>query len=172
METRDQSDHISSSPSAPTPTSGVPSSPPPSFHSRVSSPTATATREGITSSERQPLYIHDPLHSEPPERSELNDAFGTDDSDNEDEVDDRQRLMRGNAEETNDTTDTFATGPGATNGSVDTGRTPTAAVVTRPTTTRVYGSGLANDGVFANLSAKPTRGEKAEDLPPVCSPLY
>lgn len=25
-----------------------------------------------------------------------------------------------------------------------------------------------NDGVFANLAAKPERGEKTEDLPPVC----
>lgn len=35
---------------------------------------------------------------------------------------------------------------------------------------RVMGGGSANDGVFANLSAKPERGderEKAEDLPPV-----
>jgi hypothetical protein len=27
----------------------------------------------------------------------------------------------------------------------------------------------SNDGVFANLAAKPERGEKTEDLPPVCS---
>lgn len=26
----------------------------------------------------------------------------------------------------------------------------------------------SNDGVFANLAAKPERGEKNEDLPPVC----
>ena len=26
----------------------------------------------------------------------------------------------------------------------------------------------SNDGVFANLAAKPERGEKSEDLPPVC----
>lgn len=26
----------------------------------------------------------------------------------------------------------------------------------------------SNDGVFANLNAKPERGEKNEDLPPVC----
>ena len=30
----------------------------------------------------------------------------------------------------------------------------------------------ANDGVFANLAAKPERGEKNEDLPPVCSLGY
>ena len=27
----------------------------------------------------------------------------------------------------------------------------------------------SNDGVFANLAAKPERGEKNEDLPPVCT---
>jgi hypothetical protein len=30
------------------------------------------------------------------------------------------------------------------------------------------GNGSANDGVFANLAAKPERGEKTEDHPPVC----
>ena len=35
---------------------------------------------------------------------------------------------------------------------------------------RVYGGGShANDGVFANLSAKPEKGEKAEEHPPVSS---
>jgi hypothetical protein len=32
---------------------------------------------------------------------------------------------------------------------------------------RTYGAGQ-NDGVFANLSAKPTRGEDLEEKPPVC----
>ena len=27
---------------------------------------------------------------------------------------------------------------------------------------------MANDGVFANLSAKPTRGEELDEKPPVC----
>ena len=30
----------------------------------------------------------------------------------------------------------------------------------------------SNDGVFANLAAKPERGEKNEDLPPVCVLVY
>jgi Protein of unknown function (DUF2370) len=35
-------------------------------------------------------------------------------------------------------------------------------------TGRVVGIGSTNDGVFANLAAKPERGEKIEDdLPPV-----
>lgn len=36
-------------------------------------------------------------------------------------------------------------------------------------TGRVYGGGsTSNDGVFANLDAKPERGEKTEEQPPVC----
>lgn len=30
----------------------------------------------------------------------------------------------------------------------------------------------SNDGVFANLAAKPERGEKSEDLPPVCISFF
>lgn len=32
----------------------------------------------------------------------------------------------------------------------------------------VGGNSSTNDGVFANLAAKPERGEKTEDQPPVC----
>lgn len=35
-------------------------------------------------------------------------------------------------------------------------------------TGRVYGGGTGSDGVFANLSAKPERGEKLDEHPPVC----
>jgi hypothetical protein len=41
---------------------------------------------------------------------------------------------------------------------------------TEPRTSRVYGGGN-NDGVWANLSAKPTRGEEVEEKPPVCTPV-
>ena len=39
---------------------------------------------------------------------------------------------------------------------------------------RVVGGGNSstNDGVFANLAAKPERGEKTEDHPPVCLGTY
>jgi hypothetical protein len=37
---------------------------------------------------------------------------------------------------------------------------------------RVYGGGSGSDGVFANLSAKPERGEKVEEHPPVCPPFF
>lgn len=40
-----------------------------------------------------------------------------------------------------------------------------------PTGGRVYGGGSGTDGVFANLSAKPERGEKQEEHPPVCIPI-
>ena len=36
-------------------------------------------------------------------------------------------------------------------------------------TGRVYGGGTGSDGVFANLSAKPERGEKVDEHPPVCT---
>jgi hypothetical protein len=38
----------------------------------------------------------------------------------------------------------------------------------QPASGRVYGGGSGSDGVFANLSAKPERGEKLEEHPPVC----
>lgn len=43
-----------------------------------------------------------------------------------------------------------------------------AAAATSQWGTRIFGGGsMANDGVFANLSAKPTRGEELEEKPPV-----
>ncbi|KAL2009849.1 hypothetical protein VTN00DRAFT_5656 [Thermoascus crustaceus] len=142
-----------------------PSSPPPSFHSRSSSP----------SSRR---LLHDADQT-------LADTFGEGDSDADDEPDDRQRLMRGNPEpqtqqNTSGGSSSSSAGAGAgSSGSAENGQdgergpsiqrrvtmlpsftTPTPA----PTSGRVVRS--ANDGVFANLAAKPERGEKNEDLPP------
>ena len=132
----------------------IPSSPPPSFHSRASSPSGGAS---------QRLPADDPLHNDA-DRT-LADTFdspsGDEDSDNEDEVDDRQRLMRGQPE----------TQPA---GSEETVRMSVQRRVTQlpvfntsaPRSGRIYGAGN-NDGVFANLSAKPTRGEDVEEKPPV-----
>jgi len=50
------------------------------------------------------------------------------------------------------------------NPSVETRVTQYPAFAT--TTSRVYGGGNANDGVFANLSAKPTHGEELDEKPP------
>lgn len=102
----------------------------------------------------------------------LADAFGSDDDDSDDEngdgMDDRQRLMRGQPES-----------PPLEQSENDTARPGVVRQVTQfpvfqPTpgvgrTGQVYGGGQ-NDGVFANLSAKPTRGEDLEEKPPVRRP--
>jgi len=143
-----------------------PTSPPPSFrsHSRSSSP-----------SSRRLLHT-DPLRNDD---RELADAFGDEDgSDDDDEPDDRQRLMRANpdgwappdhgqtaaassSEPRNDAQEPSRGAPGFP-------RRPTIL----PSFTTLASGGSrsvapSNDGVFANLAAKPERGEKNEDLPPV-----
>lgn len=135
-----------------TPTSPrIPISPPPSFRSRASSPTSR--------------------HHEPVDQN-LADTFDADgsDSDEENDGDDRQRLMRG----------TPSTSSAEAVGTIETattdGERPAPSIERRatylpvfaaPTTGRVYGGGSASDGVFANLSAKPETGEKTEEHPPV-----
>ena len=95
----------------------------------------------------------------------LANTFGDDedDTDVEDDIDDRQRLMRGNpppAEPQHD-------GPSQIQSQ------STSATQQRPATASASASAPSrtirgtNDGVFANLAAKPERGEKLEDLPPV-----
>ncbi|KAF2085310.1 hypothetical protein K490DRAFT_75174 [Saccharata proteae CBS 121410] len=124
----------------------IPSSPPPSFRSRASSPTS-----------RHLLSGHDPLASDADR--ELEDTFaGPDDDDSDEEhdgVDDRQRLMRG---QPNATADEAIPRP------IE--RRVTQFPTFTPTSGRTVGGGSGNDGVFANLSAKPTRGEDAEEKPP------
>jgi Protein of unknown function (DUF2370) len=108
---------------------------------------------------------------------ELADTFDADglDSDEENDGDDRQRLMRG-------TLSTSASPPTELVNS----ETVPAPVGNRPierrnttlptfvpvTTGRVYGGGSGSDGVFANLSAKPESGEKLEEHPPVSLPAF
>ena len=130
----------------------IPNSPPPSFRSRASSPTSR--------------------HNEPVDQN-LADTFDADglDSDEENDGDDRQRLMRGtpstsSAEgiHTPATTTTDGERPAP-----PVERRATYLPVFAPTTGRVYGGGSASDGVFANLSAKPETGEKTEEHPPVRS---
>jgi len=124
-----------------------PASPPPSFHSRASSPNGTSRR----------LLAEDPAPSE--EDRTLADTFDSDSDDDDDEHDgrdDRQRLMRGNPQPEEDEPVT----PGIQ-------RRVTELPVFNPqaqSNGRVYGGG--NGGVWANLSAKPTRGEDAEEKPP------
>lgn len=169
-----------------------PSSPPPSFHSRSSSPSSRRLL-GDASSPRGTNQDADQT---------LADAFdGGSDSEGEDEPDDRQRLMRANPE-----LPSFASGSGNydenDNGSGNAAGAGAASslgshsgVPSQPTQqprqqqqqsggrgglfrrTTVLPSFLSssgasrsvsssNDGVFANLAAKPERGEKNEDLPP------
>lgn len=130
----------------------VPSSPPPSFRSRASSPTSRHTAVD----------------------QNLADTFDADgsDSDEENDGDDRQRLMRGTPTSSTDQTDNGST-------TTPTSEDPRPIVERRQThipvftapppqpNGRVYGGGSGSDGVFANLSAKPERGEKLEEHPPV-----
>jgi hypothetical protein len=118
----------------------VPNSPPPSFRSHASSP----------------VLRHDPLRSDADR--ELHDTFDSpsDDegSDSEDEGDDRRRLVRGEA---------LIDTPGQIALPVET----RVAQIPVTYSGRVMGGGNGNDGVFANLSAKPTRGEDLDEKPPV-----
>jgi hypothetical protein len=128
----------------------IPTSPPPSFRSHASSPTR---------------------HTRTVDQN-LADTFDADgsDSDEENDGDDRQRLMRGTP--TSSSTEQLNT---VSNTPSEIPRPP--VVERRPThlsefapprpTGRVYGGGSGSDGVFANLSAKPEAGEKTEEHPPV-----
>ncbi|KAK2737243.1 hypothetical protein FQN57_000410 [Myotisia sp. PD_48] len=125
-------------------TQPIPSSPPPSFHSRTPSPISA------------PILSEDPLHSEA-DRA-LEDTFGGADQDSDDEdVDDRQRLMRGSP----NTSNTPQSPSSPTHSGVPTPLPGANASASTPS--RII---RGNDGVFANMAAKPEAGEKLEDLPP------
>jgi hypothetical protein len=134
----------------------IPDSPPPSFRSRASSP----------------VFRQDPLRSD--QDRELHDTFdspsddeGSDDGNNE--SDDRQRLMHGRAP----TMDTPSTQTPVVVGPTVTPPAPSNRIVRMVTQLPIfnrgqtYGAGNQNDGVFANLSAKPQRGDDADEKPPV-----
>lgn len=195
-------DEAHAHPSNPSRANLTPSSPPPSFRSRSSSP----------SSRR---LLHDASRSRNDGNGEgsggdgdadqtLADAFDDgSDSEADDQPDDRQRLMRANPEPQS----LGGSASGGYNGSYDGNNAAAASssessleggggqqqqqqqqqppqqqqqsrgLFRRPTilpsfatsssgTSRAVAS--SNDGVFANLAAKPERGEKTEDLPPVC----
>ncbi|KAJ5770042.1 uncharacterized protein N7511_002093 [Penicillium nucicola] len=138
-------------------------SPPPSFRSR--------SRSSSPSSRR--LLHNDPLNND--DDQTLADAFGDEDeSDNDDEPDDRQRLMRADPDfrSADNGQSASASSSDSRSDSQDPAR---AGILRRPTilpnfTTPSPGGqrqiAPSNDGVFANLAAKPERGEKNEDLPP------
>jgi hypothetical protein len=112
----------------------------------------------------QPRLVADSEDRTPdrtPDRTQdrtLADTFDSDSDDDEDEDgrDDRQRLMRGNPQD-----DAVPPPPGIQRRVTE---LPTFNTQT-PASGRVYGGG--NGGVWANLSAKPTRGEDVEEKPPV-----
>ncbi|KEF62050.1 uncharacterized protein A1O9_00022 [Exophiala aquamarina CBS 119918] len=114
----------------------IPYSPPPSFRSRTSSP----------SSRR--LLAQDPLAHDPDH--DLQDAFDDGEaSDAENDGDDRQRLMRAE--------------PATPLPPTTVERRVTELPAFRPMPSS---ASRPTDGVFANLSAKPERGEQLEEKPP------
>lgn len=104
------------------------------------------------------------------------DTFDADgaDSDEDNDGDDRQRLMRGtptsssSVEQMNGETPTTTTAPDGQPAVVERRVTHLPAFAP-PVAGRIYGGGSGSDGVFANLSAKPESGEKLEEHPPVRS---
>ncbi|KAJ5109236.1 hypothetical protein N7456_005911 [Penicillium angulare] len=166
VNAQDEDDNPHSYPLNPTRSNLTPTSPPPSFR--------TGSRSSSPSSRR--LLHDDPLRHN--EEQTLADAFGSeDDSDDDDEPDDRQRLMRANPDpyrpSENDQTATAAASSSEYRTENDNNTAP-SAMARRPTILPTFTSTTANsrsvapsnDGVFANLAAKPERGEKNEDLPP------
>jgi hypothetical protein len=142
----------------PQPVYPVPSSPPPSFRSRASSPTNASRR----------LLSDDPLSNDA-DRT-LADTFDnpsdSEDSDDEngDGMDDRQRLMRGQPEaaQSEDTEEQVRPqGIQRRVTQLPVFQTPAAGA----RSSRIYGGGQ-NDGVWANLSAKPQPGGDVEEKPP------
>ncbi|KAL6923942.1 hypothetical protein ACHAPO_006624 [Fusarium lateritium] len=88
----------------------------------------------------------------------LADAFD-DDDDSDDDVDDRQRLMRQNSTPSFETANATQTPQPAAPAPAPSGSR----------STRIVGGGSGSDGVFANLSARPERGNadpEKDELPP------
>ncbi len=151
-----------------------PSSPPPSFRSRSASPTSRR------------LLHDDPLHRHSTDQA-LADAFDDSESEAGDEPDDRQRLMRAQPgapppADTNTSTSAEPAGTASSSsanaesqaGSRGAQRTSTLLPFFGGTSSSNSNRHInsSNDGVFANLAAKPERGEKTEDLPPVRFAFY
>lgn len=132
----------------------IPNSPPPSFRSRNSS-RRRASRDEV----RETL-----------EQRNLNDAFAApsdDESDNED-TSDQRRLIQGsnmNTASRPSSTESTTTPPNSDSPSrPQPQRTITSIPVFTPTASG--NNARANDGVWANLNAKPRPGEELEEKPP------
>jgi hypothetical protein len=127
----------------------TPNSPPPSFHSRASSPNRGRTV--------------DPT---------LADAFDDPDESSDDEGDDRQRLVRRSSGPASGaaTDATLATAASTSPIISYNASTPANAGARQQ---RVMGGGVGSDGVFANMSARPERVEsEKEEMPPVRHVLH
>ncbi|KAK1495260.1 hypothetical protein CTAM01_08715 [Colletotrichum tamarilloi] len=148
VNAQDEDDFNSPNSAPPSHAQTVPNSPPPSSHSRASSRDRAA--HGVDST--------------------LADAFDTDGDESDDDADDRQRLVR--ADSTLTSRDTSRTVSSESRPQPDRQVTQlpptTASAAGGPTTPfRIYGSGIQNEGVFSNLTAKPERGgETKEEQPP------
>ena len=161
-----ESDHadVSVTPTSPENRHSSLSSPPPSFRSRTSSP-----------SSRRFLSREDPTTTDA-ERT-LADTFddGSDSDDGgNDGGDDRRRLIRSNTVQSIPESRVVHDGdrPGIQRAITQFPPTETPAALDVParpyTGSSPYSSfSHSNDGVFANLNAKPERGEKLEEQPPV-----
>lgn len=138
-----QDDDDSVSPIEPRSLRAAPSSPPPSFHSRASSPNRGRQVD-----------------------STLADAFDDPDESSDDEGDDRQRLVRRTSGPSPGTpSDTPHIMNAATGTSLSQNMPTPATPAARQQ--RVMGGGVGSDGVFANMSARPERVEsEKEEMPP------
>jgi hypothetical protein len=138
-------------PRAPT---AIPDSPPPSFRSRASSRRQSRDYSGHTPSE---------------EERNLHDAFDapSEDEDDDDNTRDQRRLIPRTLSESTPHSD-FASDSDDAPRPIHQRRVTEIPGLTPPAPSgRVYGGGSgANDGVWANLNAKPRPGEDVEEKPP------
>ncbi|KAI4737966.1 hypothetical protein E4T50_11574 [Aureobasidium sp. EXF-12298] len=143
VQTHDDDDHVAGQNSQ-----AIPNSPPPSFRSRNSSRRNSAQ------------------HDDDADR-DIDDAFAApsdDESDHDEPNADRRRLVQSN--------DRDSPEPAAPVQPPRLGRRVTEINMFLPGGSRsnnavtIGGGSSANDGVFANISAKPTRGEELDEKPP------
>jgi hypothetical protein len=153
VQTHDDDDHVAGQNSQ-----AIPNSPPPSFRSHNSS--------------RRNSAQHNHRHDQDADR-DIDDAFAApsdDESDHDGPNADRQRLVPSRTRDSPE--------PAAPVQPPRLGRRVTEINMFLPggsrsgNTTTIGGGSSANDGVFANISAKPTRGEELDEKPPVRYPTY
>ncbi|KAJ5138511.1 uncharacterized protein N7515_003359 [Penicillium bovifimosum] len=144
-----------------------------SEHNPSTTPSYRSGSRSSSPSSRRLLH-DDPLHSN--DERTLADAFGDEDvSDDDNEPDDRQRLMRADPGFRTPPDNSPIATPSSSDARGDIMGSSPSGGLRRPTVLPTFpapSSGgsrqiaPSNDGVFANLAAKPERGGKSEDLPP------